>query len=108
MRAAQIKVYRQIGLEEVPVPKINDSQVLVKVNFASICGSDQHIYKGQFHPRTQLPLIPGHEFAGVIADTGKIFCRGFSPGRKSYCRPHYLVRSMCSMPVPVTILPVPL
>ncbi len=81
MRAAQIKVYGQIGLEEVPVPKINDSQVLVKVNFASICGTDQHIFRGQFHPRTQLPLIPGHEFAGVIADTGKNVI-GFTPGEK--------------------------
>ena len=70
MRAALISDYGRIAPVDVPVPEISDNQVLVKVNFASICGSDQHIIKGEFHPRTQLPLIPGHEFAGTVAETG--------------------------------------
>ncbi|MBN2520951.1 MAG: alcohol dehydrogenase catalytic domain-containing protein, partial [Bacteroidales bacterium] len=42
-----------------------------KVSYAGICGSDQHIFLGEFHPRTHVPFIPGHEFAGTIVKTGK-------------------------------------
>ena len=60
---------------------MTDSNVLVRVKYASICGSDQHIFKGEFHPRTKLPLIPGHEFAGVVEEVGRDV-KNFSPGEK--------------------------
>jgi threonine 3-dehydrogenase len=47
--------------------------VLVKVQAASVCGTDLHIFnwdqwaQGRIHP----PLIPGHEFAGVVAGMGR-------------------------------------
>jgi threonine dehydrogenase-like Zn-dependent dehydrogenase len=58
-----------------------ENHVLIKVKYSSICGSDQHIFKGEFHPRTKLPLIPGHEFAGVIEEVHKDV-KGFKPGDK--------------------------
>jgi threonine dehydrogenase-like Zn-dependent dehydrogenase len=71
MKAALIREYGKIRLEEVSKPVLKDDYVLVRVRYASICGSDQHIFKGEFHPRTKLPLIPGHEFAGVVEAVGK-------------------------------------
>lgn len=71
MKAAVIKEYGRIALQEVKDPELTDGNVLVRVKYASICGSDQHIFKGEFHPRTKLPLIPGHEFAGVVEAAGK-------------------------------------
>jgi 2-desacetyl-2-hydroxyethyl bacteriochlorophyllide A dehydrogenase len=71
MKAAVIREYGRIATEEVKKPSLSEKNVLVRVKYASICGSDQHIFKGEFHPRTKLPLIPGHEFAGVIEETGK-------------------------------------
>jgi len=44
----------------------------VQVKYASICGTDQHIFKGEFHPRTHVPMIPGHEFAGEVVEVGKM------------------------------------
>lgn len=81
MKAAVLEKYGKINPKNIPDPKLNDDQVLVKVTYASICGSDQHIYKGEFHPRTKLPLVPGHEFAGVVMETGK-HVSGFEPGEK--------------------------
>ena len=81
MKAAVIREYGKITMEEVAKPKLQDDFVLVKVKYASICGSDQHIFKGEFHPRTTLPLIPGHEFAGVVEAVGKDV-KGFLPGDK--------------------------
>jgi threonine dehydrogenase-like Zn-dependent dehydrogenase len=81
MKAAIINEYRSIVLEDVPAPSMRDDHILVKVRYASICGSDQHIFRGEFHPRTKLPLIPGHEFAGVVDGIGKEV-KGFSMGEK--------------------------
>jgi threonine 3-dehydrogenase len=62
-----------IELQEVPIPTPGPGQVLVKVQAASVCGTDLHIFnwdpwaQGRIHP----PLIPGHEFAGVVAGLGR-------------------------------------
>ena len=48
---------------EVPVPA--DDEVLIEVKATGLCGTDIHIYKGEYfggYPRT-----PGHEFSGVVA-----------------------------------------
>jgi threonine dehydrogenase-like Zn-dependent dehydrogenase len=71
MKAAVLKQYRKIEWDNVPTPGISPEQVLIKIKYASICGSDQHIFNGDFHPRTKLPLIPGHEFNGEIVEIGK-------------------------------------
>jgi threonine 3-dehydrogenase len=61
-----------IELREVPVPAPGPGEVLVRVEAASVCGTDLHIYnwdpwaKGRIHP----PLIPGHEFSGAVAGVG--------------------------------------
>jgi threonine 3-dehydrogenase len=61
-----------VEIREVPVPGYGPNDVLVKVNSASVCGTDLHIYnwdpwaQGRIHP----PLIPGHEFCGTVARVG--------------------------------------
>ncbi|MBT4485823.1 MAG: alcohol dehydrogenase catalytic domain-containing protein, partial [Candidatus Latescibacteria bacterium] len=79
MKAAVLTEYKKIQWQDIPEPEIGDSEVLVKVSFASICGTDQHIFNGEFHPRTKLPLVPGHEFVGTIAEIGNNVT-GFNPG----------------------------
>jgi (R,R)-butanediol dehydrogenase/meso-butanediol dehydrogenase/diacetyl reductase len=81
MKAAVISKYGKIELTEVEKPSVKNNHVLVKVRYASICGSDQHIFKGEFHPRTKLPLIPGHEFAGIIEEVSNDV-KGLVPGNK--------------------------
>ena len=71
MYAAVLTNYGSIEWRETPVPEIDNTQVLIQVGYAGICGTDQHIFKGEFHPRTTLPLIPGHEFGGSIATIGR-------------------------------------
>ena len=70
MNAAVLEKYGRFEWKQVERPKPADNEVLVKVAFAGICGSDQHIFKGEFHPRSPVPFIPGHEFAGTITETG--------------------------------------
>ncbi|MBU8812067.1 zinc-dependent alcohol dehydrogenase family protein [Mycolicibacterium goodii] len=56
------------GVREVPDPECPADGVLVAVAATGVCRSDWHAWRG--HDPVQLPLIPGHEFAGVIAAVG--------------------------------------
>jgi threonine dehydrogenase-like Zn-dependent dehydrogenase len=71
MNAAILTEYGTVEWKQVPVPEISGNEVLIKVSYACICGSDQHVFLGEFHPRTSVPLIQGHEFAGTIVQTGQ-------------------------------------
>ncbi|MFW5699508.1 MAG: zinc-dependent alcohol dehydrogenase [Bacteroidota bacterium] len=70
MKAAVLTQYKNIEWKEVSTPELTQDNVLVRVSHASICGSDQHVFLGEFHPRTSVPLIMGHEFSGVVEETG--------------------------------------
>jgi threonine 3-dehydrogenase len=74
MRALR-KVRPASGAElvEIPVPSPGPGEVLVKVEAASICGTDLHIYRwnGWAETRiTNLPLTFGHEVAGTVVAKG--------------------------------------
>ena len=70
MNAAVLTEYKKVEWKSVDIPEISGNEVLIKVGYACICGSDQHVFLGEFHPRTTVPLIQGHEFAGTIVETG--------------------------------------
>jgi len=79
MNAAVLTGYRKVEWKTVDIPEISGNEVLIKVGYACICGSDQHVFLGEFHPRTTVPLIQGHEFAGTIVETGPDV-KNFKPG----------------------------
>ena len=55
---------------DVPEPKAAKGQVVIKIVRSGICGSDIHAYYDK-HPFISLPVVPGHEFAGTIAEVGE-------------------------------------
>jgi threonine 3-dehydrogenase len=59
-------------LQELPIPQPRPHEVLIKVQIASICGTDLHIYQWDEWAarRIKPPLIFGHELAGVVVDVG--------------------------------------
>jgi threonine dehydrogenase-like Zn-dependent dehydrogenase len=65
-------------LREIPIPSITDDEVLVKIKYCGICGTDHSIFTGKYVP-DRLPLVIGHEMFGVIAETGAN-ARGLSVG----------------------------
>jgi len=60
---------KEIKIEDVSTPQVLDSQVLIRVKAAGICGTDLAIIKGDLP--TPTPLILGHEFAGEVIKIGK-------------------------------------
>jgi threonine 3-dehydrogenase len=61
-----------LDLVDVPVPEIGINDVLIRVDRASICGTDVHIYKwDEWAAKTiPAPMVIGHEFVGEIVAVG--------------------------------------
>ncbi len=55
-------------IEDRPVPEIGPREVLVRVLYAGICGTDLAVYSGDY--RVPLPIILGHEFSGEVEKVG--------------------------------------
>ncbi|GAA3396514.1 zinc-dependent alcohol dehydrogenase family protein [Cryptosporangium minutisporangium] len=68
MKAAVISGIGTIEVTTVDDPTPGRREVVVDVAACGLCGTDLHILQGEFAPT--LPVVPGHEFAGVIAEVG--------------------------------------
>lgn len=81
---------------DLPVPKPDSGQVLVKIAACAVCRTDLHVVDGDL-TQPKLPLIPGHEIAGEIVEKGEgvedfavgdrvgIPWLGWSCGKCPYC-----------------------
>ena len=70
MRALVVEKPEKAAVKEVPVPEISDDEVLIQVKYTGVCGTDWSIFTGKYSA-DRLPMIPGHEFSGVVARLGK-------------------------------------
>jgi 2-desacetyl-2-hydroxyethyl bacteriochlorophyllide A dehydrogenase len=69
VKAAVLEAIKQITIRaDVATPEIGRKDVLVRARACGICGTDVHIWEGDFFPT--FPLIPGHELAGEVAAIG--------------------------------------
>jgi L-iditol 2-dehydrogenase len=60
---------KSIEIKELPIPSITRGEILLKVKFAGICGTDIRIYNGT--KAIKAPRIIGHEFSGEIVELGE-------------------------------------
>src|SRR5437763_1712005 len=95
------QVLRAAGQElesaELPRPAPGPGQVQIKVNACAVCRTDLHILDGEL-AQPKLPLVPGHEIVGTVAETGPGVDRfqvgdrvgvpwlGWTCGACEYCR----------------------
>jgi L-iditol 2-dehydrogenase len=71
MRAALLYGPQQVVLEEVPLPTIGDTEVLVQIAAATTCGTDLKVFLQGGHARMLTPpVVFGHEFSGTIVAVG--------------------------------------
>jgi threonine dehydrogenase-like Zn-dependent dehydrogenase len=84
MKAPVLVDVRRIEIQEKPKPVIQSGEVLVKVEYCGICGSDVHGYlKGIVIP---IGTVMGHEFGGIVAEVGKKIY-GVQPGDRVVVKP---------------------
>jgi len=66
-----VNAIKSLEVVELPVPKLNKGQVLIKVD-ASICNpSDLSFMQGSYGIKKELPTVPGFEGTGIVIDTDK-------------------------------------
>ncbi len=71
MRVVELPgVGEPLRVAERPVPEPGPGEALVRVQACGVCGSDIFLQKGGFGPRIHMPVVPGHEAAGVVAAVG--------------------------------------
>lgn len=87
IRAARIHGKDKVAVSEFPLPAIGDDELLLKVVSSSMCLSTyKALSLGQEHKRVpddieDVPVITGHEFAGVIEEVGSELSERFTPGQ---------------------------
>lgn len=69
MKSVSITAPGQIEIQDVADPTPGANDVVVEVAAVGICGTDLHIFEGEFAPK--LPIVPGHEMSGTIVAVGK-------------------------------------
>ena len=73
MKVAVMNGIGKMGFEERPIPVPKDDEVLVKLEYVGICGSDLHYYEsgaiGDYVVKP--PFVLGHEPGGIIVEVGK-------------------------------------
>lgn len=83
MRVAVYYNNKDVRLEERPVPKISEGELLVKVIASGICGSDVM----EWYRIKKAPLILGHEIAGEIVEVGEDV-KGYKKGDRVFVSHH--------------------
>ncbi len=70
-----------IWMVDADKPQVGHNDVLIKINKTAICGTDVHIYNWDDWSQQTIPvpMVTGHEFVGVIEETGQEV-QGFSVG----------------------------
>lgn len=79
MKALVIEKPGKAVIKEIEYPTPGYGEVTVKVKKVGICGTDTHIYEGGF--LSTYPIVPGHEFSGVIHELGEAV-RGHRVGER--------------------------
>src|SRR6201998_4093655 len=82
MTAAVLYGKEDVKIEKVPIPRVGDGEVLVKVSVALTCGTDLKVYQRGYHARMIVPpALFGHELAGVVEEVGANV-NGFKKGMR--------------------------
>jgi alcohol dehydrogenase, propanol-preferring len=63
-------VGKPLRLAERPIPEPGPGEALVRVQACGVCGSDVFLQDGGFGANVRMPVVPGHEPAGVVSAVG--------------------------------------
>ncbi len=94
MRQAVLAGPEDVRLQDGPLPEPGPDELRVRAEAVGICGSDLHALHGR-HPFIELPVVPGHEAAGIVDAVGS-GVSGFAAGDRVLLEPN-LVCGTCRM-----------
>ncbi|MBT7914340.1 alcohol dehydrogenase catalytic domain-containing protein, partial [Candidatus Bathyarchaeota archaeon] len=110
VKAAILEDVRKLKIVDYPEPKVEDNGILLKMELCGVCGTDMHLYEGNM--KIPFPVIPGHEWVGIIEEIGEK-AKGYEskglhldvgdritvvPGTNRYCGECYFCKFMPHKP----------
>ena len=69
----------RIEVQELPIPKPGKGEVLIRVKYVGVCGSDVHLFNGSYNGPFSYPMLFGHEWSGIVETAGE-GVTAFAPG----------------------------
>lgn len=78
MKALVLSEYKELQVQDLPVPQPADDELLIRIKACGICGSDVHGFDGSTGRRIP-PIVMGHEAAGIVEAIGRKVTN-FNPG----------------------------
>jgi L-iditol 2-dehydrogenase len=82
MTAAILYGKQDVRIEQIPIPRVEPGEVLVRIKAALTCGTDLKVYRQGFHARMIVPpSVFGHEMAGFVEEVGP-GVDSFAPGMR--------------------------
>ena len=79
MKAMRLYAANDYRIEEIPIPQIGESEMLVKVKCTAFCGTDIKILEGKKTKDVRYPSTTGHEISGEVCAVGPAV-EGFAVG----------------------------
>ena len=77
MKAAIFKEQNKpLSIEEIPIPELNEDEILIKVVACGVCHTDLHYIDHGVPTFKKPPLVLGHEASGIVETNGNIFKKG--------------------------------
>jgi L-iditol 2-dehydrogenase len=71
MLAAVLHGSEDLRMEQIPVPRAGEGELVVRVGAALTCGTDLKVYRRGYHAMMlKPPIVFGHELAGVVVEAG--------------------------------------
>ena len=110
VKAAILEDVQKLRVVDYPEPEVEPNGILMRMELCGVCGTDMHLYMGNM--RIPFPVIPGHEWVGVIEEIGEQ-AKGYEvkgqpldvgdritvvPGTNRYCGECYFCRFMPHKP----------
>lgn len=69
VKAAILEGVEKLKIVDYPEPEVEPNALILKTELCGVCGTDMHLYAGNM--AIPFPVIPGHEFVGVIDEIGE-------------------------------------
>jgi 2-desacetyl-2-hydroxyethyl bacteriochlorophyllide A dehydrogenase len=85
MKSLIISEPGRMAVADAARPEPKGDELLIRVRASGICGTDVHIYNGDF--TASYPVVPGHEFSGDVVAVGR-GCTRFAPGARVAVEPN--------------------
>jgi 2-desacetyl-2-hydroxyethyl bacteriochlorophyllide A dehydrogenase len=86
VKAAYYQALRELDVRDAPDPEPGPHDVKIRVGACGLCGTDQHIYDGDFGG--PFPLIGGHELAGEVIALGPDVVEDIQVGERVAVNPN--------------------